>query len=174
MKSLSRHLLRSTLAALLLATAAFAATAQDFKIGFVNLDRVLSDSAAARAAQTKLRQEFSRREGELDTLGTQLRTASEQFQREAPTLSETQRATRQRQLVEMERDFQRRRTTFQEDVNLRLNEERQQVIERASRVVRQIAEAERFDLIIQEAVYIHPRHDITDKVIAGLNSAPAR
>ena len=98
---------------------------------------------------------------------------SEAFQREAPTLSEAQRSTRQRQMVELERDFQRRRQAFQEDLNLRRNEELQQVIERANRVIRQIAEAERFDLIIQEAVYIHPRHDITDKVIAGLNSAPA-
>jgi len=174
MKSFTRHLFRTTLAALLLATAAFAATAQDFKIGFVNTDRVLRESAAAQAAQTKLQQEFSRREREVDVLGTQLRTASEAFQREAPTLSEAQRSTRQRQMVELERDFQRRRQAFQEDLNLRRNEELQQVIERANRVIRQIAEAERFDLIIQEAVYIHPRHDITDKVIAGLNSAPAR
>ena len=173
MKSFSSHLLRSFFTALLLATAAFAVTAQDFKIGFVNTDRVLRDSAAARAAQTKLQQEFSRREREVQTLGTQLRTASEALEREAPTLSEAQRVTRQRQLVEMERDFQRRRQAFQEDLNLRRNEELQQVIERANRVIRQIAEAERFDLIIQEAVYIHPRHDITDKVIAGLNSAPA-
>jgi len=171
MKSLSLHIFRSTLVALLLAAAAFTATAQDFKIGFVNTDRVLRDSAAAQAAQTKLQQEFSRRERELQALGAQLRTASEAFQRDAPTLAEGQRATRQRQLVEMERDFQRRRTAFQEDLSLRRNEELQQVIERANRVIRQIAEAERFDLIIQEAVYIHPRHDITDKVIAGLNSA---
>lgn len=154
-----------------LAVAASASYAQDFKIGFVNTDRIIRDSAPAKAAQTRLEQEFSRREREVETLGTQLRTASERLERDAPTLSESQRAVRQRQLVEMDREFQRQRRLFQEDVNQRRNEELQQVLERANRVIRQVAEAERYDLIIQEAVYIHPRHDITEKVINALNAA---
>ncbi len=175
MKLLSFDVIRRALTVLVLglaaATATVSATAQDFKIGFVNIDRIFRDSAPARAAQTKLEQEFSRREREIENLRAQLRTASETFEREGPTLSETQRVTRQRQLVDLDRDFQRRSREFQEDLNLRKNEELQQVLERANRVIRQIAEAERFDLIIQEAVYINPRHDITDKVLAGLNGA---
>lgn len=163
--------IRYTLLALSLGLAAGATLAQEVKIGFVNTDRIFRDSAAAKAAQTKLEQEFSRRERELETLGNQLRTASEKFDREAPTLSETQRTTRQRQLVEQDRDFQRRRQAFQEDLNLRKNEELQLVLERANRVIRQVAEAEKYDLILQEAVYIHPKHDITDKVIRALDSA---
>jgi outer membrane protein len=107
----------------------------------------------------------------LETLGNQLRAASEKFDREGPTLSEAQRTTRQRQLVDQDRDFQRRRQAFQEDLNLRKNEELQLVLERANRVIRQVAEAEKYDLILQEAVYIHPKHDITDKVIRALDSA---
>jgi outer membrane protein len=171
MKPMSRDVIRRGLTALLLGLAAATAMAQEVKIGFVNTDRIFRDSAAAKAAQTKLEQEFSRREREIETLRTQLRTASEKFEREAPTLSETQRNTRQRQLVDLDRDFQRRSREFQEDLNLRKNEELQQVLERANRVIRQIAEAEKYDLILQEAVYIHPKHDITDKVINGLNSA---
>lgn len=162
---------RHVFLALSLGLAAGAAFGQDVKIGFVNTDRIFRDSTAAKAAQTKLEQEFSRRERELETLGNQLRTASEKFDREAPTLSETQRNTRQRQLVEQDRDFQRRRQAFQEDLNLRKNEELQLVLERANRVIRQVAEAEKYDLILQEAVYIHPKHDITDKVIRALDSA---
>lgn len=164
-------LIRHALLALTLGLAAGAVLAQDVKIGFVNTDRIFRDSAAAKAAQTKLEQEFSRRERELETLGNQLRAASEKFDREAPTLSETQRTSRQRQLVEQDRDFQRRRQAFQEDLNLRKNEELQLVLERANRVIRQVAEAEKYDLILQEAVYIHPKHDITDKVIRALDSA---
>lgn len=171
MKLLSFDTIRRGLTVLVLGLAAATVAAQDFKVGFVDIDRIFRDSAPARAAQTKLEQEFSRREREIETLRNQLRTASETFEREAPTLSETQRVTRQRQLVDLDRDLQRRSREFQEDLNLRKNEELQQVLERANRVIRQIAEAERFDLIIQEAVYINPRHDITDKVIAGLNSA---
>jgi len=167
----STAFIRHALLALSLGIAAGAALAQEVKIGFVNTDRIFRDSAAAKAAQTKLEQEFSRRERELETLGNQLRAASEKFDREAPTLSEAQRTTRQRQLVEQDRDFQRRRQAFQEDLNLRKNEELQLVLERANRVIRQVAEAEKYDLILQEAVYIHPKHDITDKVIRALDSA---
>jgi outer membrane protein len=171
MKSISRDVIRRGLTVLVLGVAAATASAQDFKIGFVNTDRIFRDSSAAKAAQTKLEQEFSRREREIENLRTQLRTASEKFEREGPTLSETQRTTRQRQLVDLDRDFQRRSREFQEDLNLRKNEELQQVLERANRVIRQIAEAEKYDLIIQEAVYINPKHDITERVINGLNNA---
>jgi outer membrane protein len=89
-------------------------------------------------------------------------------------LSESQRNTRQRQLVEQDREFQRKRREFQEDLNSRKNEELQLVIERANRVVRSLAEAEKFDLILQEAVYVNAKHDITDKVIKALNAGNAR
>jgi outer membrane protein len=147
------------------------AVAQDFKIGFVNTERVLREANLAKASQTKLEQEFSKREKDLQALAGQLKAASEKLERDAPTLPEAQRISRQRQLVEQDRDFQRKQREFQEDVTLRKNEELQQVLERANRVIKQVAEAEKFDLILQEAVYIHPKHDITDKVLSGLNSA---
>jgi outer membrane protein len=147
------------------------AGAQEFKIGIVNIDRIFREANSAKAAQAKLEQEFGRREKELADLGTQLKTAADKFEREAPTLSESQRATRQKQLVEQDRDFQRKRREFQEDLNARKNEELQQVIERANKVVKTVAETEKYDLVLQEAVYANPKHDITDKVIRALNAA---
>jgi hypothetical protein len=107
-------------------------------------------------------------------LGNNIKTASDKFEREAPTLSETQRNLRQKQLMDQDRDFQRKRREFQEDLNTRKNEEQQVVIERANRAVKQVAEAEKYDVIFQEAVYINPKHDITDKVIRSLNSSAGR
>ncbi len=147
------------------------AAAQDFRVGAVSLERILRDANAAKAATAKLEQEFSRREKEIETLGTQLKTASERFERDAPTLSESQRTTRQRQLVEQDREFQRKRREFQEDLGVRRNEELQGVIERANRVIKQVAEAEKYDLVVQEWVYINPKHDITEKVLSGLNGS---
>ena len=155
--------------ALVLCAASISSHAQDFRIGFVNTDRIFRESAPAKASQTKLEQEFAKREKELVDLGNTLKTASERFERDAPTLSETQRNTRQKQLVEQDRDFQRKRREFQEDLNNRKNEEFQQVLERANRVVRQVAESEKYDLVLQEAVYINPKHDITEKVIKAIN-----
>lgn len=162
-----RHII--VVAALGLAT--MTAVAQDFRVGFVNTDRIFREANLAKTAQTKLEQEFSRREKEMQTLAFQLKSASEKFEREAPTLAESQRVLRQRQLVEQDRDFQRKQREFQEDLNLRKNEELQGVLERANRVIKQVAEAEKYDLVIQEAVYINPKHDITDKVLSSLNGA---
>ncbi len=140
-------------------------------MGFVNTERIFREAATAKQAQAKLEQEFAKREKDLVDAGNSLKTASERFEREAPTLSESQRTARQRQLVDQDRDFQRKRREFQEDLNARKNEEQQVVVERANRAVKQVAEAEKYDVILQEAVYIHPKHDITDKVIKALNAA---
>ena len=147
-----------------------AALAQDFKIGFINTDRVFREANTAKVAQTKLEQEFSRREKDLAGQGDSLKAMSDKFEREAPTLSESQRVSRQKQLVDQDRDFQRKRREFQEDLNARKNEELQSVLERANRIVKQVAEAEKYDLVLQEAVYINPKHDITDKVLKALNA----
>ena len=150
------------------------AFAQEFKIGFVNTDRIFKEANTAKAAQAKLEQEFSKREKELQDIGTSLKTSADKLERKSPTLSESQRATRQKQIVDQDRDFQRKRREFQEDLNARKNEELQQVLERANRVVKSVAEAEKYDLVMQEAVYINPKHDITDKVIRALNANAAR
>ena len=170
MMTISRHVMLATVIAL----AGFSASAQELKIGIVNLDRIFREANSAKSAQTKLEQEFGKREKELNDVATQLKTMSDKYEREAPTLSETQRTTRQKQLVDQDRDFQRKRREFQEDLNARKNEELQQVIERANRVVKALAEAEKYDLIVQEAVYVNPKHDITDKVLKSLNAAGGR
>ncbi|MEY4977914.1 MAG: hypothetical protein RLZZ352_184 [Pseudomonadota bacterium] len=171
MKTFFRMIDRRFVVALALGLSTWIVAAQEFRVGFVNTDRIFREANMAKAAQTKLEQEFSRREKELQNLAAQLKTASEKFERDAPTLAESQRVLRQRQLVDQDRDLQRKQREFQEDLNLRKNEELQAVLERANRTIKQVAEAEKYDLVIQEAVYIHPRHDITDKVLSTLNLA---
>ncbi len=117
MKSLSSHLSL----AVLLGAMAVSAHAQEFKAGFVNTDRIFREASAAKAAQAKLEQEFSKREKDLVDQGNSLKTASDKFEREAPTMAESQRASRQRQLVDQDREFQRKRREFQEDLNARKN-----------------------------------------------------
>ena len=166
-----KNILRKLFLGFVMAMIGFHAGAQEFKVGIVNLDRIFREANSAKAAQTKLEQEFSKREKELNDTATQLKTASDKFEREAPTLAESQRTARQKVLVDQDRDFQRKRREFQEDLNSRKNEELQQVIERANRVVKTIAETEKYDLIVQEAVYVNPKHDITDKVLKTLNAS---
>lgn len=157
-----------------LAVFALSAQAQEFRIGFVNTDRVFKEANTAKAAQAKLEQEFSKRDRDLIEQGNNLKASADKLEREAPTLSESQRLARQKQLVDQDRDFQRKRREYQEDLNARKNEELQQVLERANRVVKTVAEAEKYDLVLQEAVYVNPKHDITDKVIRALNTGSPR
>jgi outer membrane protein len=159
-------------AAVTLLVLAPAVSAQELKIGYVNSERVLREAAPAKAAQTKLEAEFSKREKELADQATKLKTAADKLEKDAPTLAESERARRQRELVEADRDLQRKRREFQEDLNQRRNEELASVVERANRVIRQIFDAEKYDVILQEVVFAGARVDITDKVIKVLN-APA-
>lgn len=148
-----------------------AAHAADFKVGFVNTDRIFRDANISKQAQIKLTDEFSKREKSINQLGASLKTLTEQFEKEAPTLSESQRLQRQRDLIKKDQEFQTNRRSFQEDVSIRKNEEFQKVLEKANKAIRDIAQAEAYDLIIQEAVYMNPKYDITDKVIKNLNAA---
>ena len=168
MKYLSRSL---ALVLMLSGVGAAAPAYADFKAGFIHTDRVFREASSAKAAQAKLEQEFSRRDKEINDLGNTLKTATEKFERDAPTLSDSQRQTRQRQLMDQDREFQRKRREFQEDLNARKNEELNQLGERINKVVKQLAEQEKYDIIVDQAVYINPQHDITDKVIKALNGA---
>jgi outer membrane protein len=155
---------------LLLAVSAVAAMAQDSKIGYINTQRITTESIPAKTAQGKLEQEFSKRQKDLVDLQSSLKSFSDKFERDAPTLTETQRVNRQKEFAEQSRDLQRKQREFQEDLNGRRNEELQQVLEKANKAVKQVAEAEKYDLVIQEVVYSSAKHDITDKVIKILNA----
>ena len=152
-----------------LVAASLNASAQDSKIGYIDTKRITTESGPAKAAQTKLEQEFTKRQKELTDQQSALKNFSEKFERDQPTLSDAQRATRQKEFAELGRDFQRKQREFQEDLNGRRNEELQQVLDKATKAVKQVAEAEKYDLVIQEVVYSNAKHDITDKVLKILN-----
>ncbi|HEY2978480.1 MAG TPA: OmpH family outer membrane protein [Burkholderiaceae bacterium] len=162
--------LKLCVAAAALAGAMTTAQAQELKIGYVNGERVLREAAPARAAQAKLEAEFSKREKELNEQLTRLKATADKFEKDAPTLSEAERGRRQRELVESDRDMQRKRRELNEDLNQRKNEETASVLERTNKVIKQIFDSEKYDLIVQDVVFAGPRVDITDKVIKALNA----
>jgi outer membrane protein len=150
-------------------SAAGMARAEDLKVGFVSSERILRDSEPARAAEQKLLQEFAKRDKELQDMGARLKTTADKLEKEGPVLPEADRTRRQREVQDMDREFQRKQREFREDLNQRKNEELQALLERAQRIVRQLAEQEKYDVVLQDAVYVGPRIDITDKVLKILN-----
>jgi outer membrane protein len=158
------------------ATLAFsgrAAAADEIKIGYVNSERVLREATPAKAAQSKLETEFAKRERELNDQGARLKAAADKLEKDGAALAPAEQSRRQRELVEQDRELQRKRREFQEDLNQRRNEELATVVERANRAIKQIFDTEKYDLIVQEVVFASARIDITDKVIRILNAAPA-
>lgn len=158
--------------ALALALGAAHAQAQS-RIGFVSLDRILRDAAPAQRAKEKIEAEFSRRDQDLAKMSEQLKRMQENLDKNVVTMSESERGRREREFNDLNREFQRKQREFREDLNTRRNEELSAIIERANRVIRKLAEAEKFDVIFQndQVVWASPRIDITDRVIKALEES---
>lgn len=139
------------------------------KIGFVNTERVFRDSAPAVKALKKIEKEFEKRDQDLQKMAKQIQTMQEALEKNAVTMTENDRRNKDRELADLSREFQRRQREFREDLNQRRNEELSAVLERANKAIKAIAEADKYDIIFQEAVYANPRIDITDKVLKSLN-----
>ncbi len=165
-----KPLLGSLVVSLVLAVPSLCAQAQELKVGYVNSERVLKEAALAKAALARMESEFGKRDKDLNDAGAKLKTAADKLEKDGPTLSEGERQRRQRELVEQDRDLQRKRREFQEDLNQRRNEETAALVERANKVIKQIFESEKYDLIVQDVVFASAKVDITDKVIKALNN----
>lgn len=143
----------------------------EVKIGFVNSQRILNDAPQAAKAKKKLEKEFEKRDQELLKLSKQLQSAQESLEKNSVNLPELERRTKEREFNELNRDFLRKQREFKEDLNLRQNEEMAAIYERVNKVIKSIAEAEKYDIIFQEAVYANPRIDLTDKVVKALGDS---
>ncbi|HEX5802063.1 MAG TPA: OmpH family outer membrane protein [Azospira sp.] len=148
---------------------AYQAVAAEIKIGYVNTQRIFRDAPAAQRAAKKIESEFSKRDQELQGLAKQLQALQGDLEKNGVTMAETDRRRKERELNDLSRDFQRKQREFREDLNLRQNEENAAIIEKANKAIKQIFDAEKFDLILQDAVLVSPKLDITDKVIKSLS-----
>lgn len=158
----------SALAAIALALILPAAQAADLKVGFIDSQRLQRDSVPAERASKQLEKEFAPRARELQRKENQIKALQSQLEKEAMTMGDSDRRAKEQELSRMTLDFQRMQREYREDLNLRRNQELAALFERANKVIKEIAEAENFDLIVQDAVYRSPRIDITDKVLKAL------
>jgi len=151
-------------------TMQFAAGAQaaELKIGFVNTDRVFREATPAVKAQKKLEKEFAARDLELQKMARQAKELQTFLEKEGVTISESERRNKERDLANLNREFQRSQREFREDLNLRRNEELALVHDRAKKTIIEIAEREKFDLVLEDAVYFSSKIDITEKVLKAL------
>ncbi|MDR3221731.1 MAG: OmpH family outer membrane protein [Candidatus Accumulibacter sp.] len=160
----------ATLLVVLLMTlpASYVAAEGSMKVGYVNTQRIFRDAPAAVRAAKKIEAEFSRRDQDLQSMAKQLQGMQDTLEKEAVAMSESDQRAREKELNELSREFQRKQREFREDLNLRQNEENAAIIEKANQAIKQLAESEDYDLIVQDVVWVSPKLDITDKIIKAL------
>lgn len=168
--------MKKTIATLLVALVAsspvsHASAVDQLKVGYVNTQRLFRDAPAAVRAAKRIEQEFTKRDQDLQRLAKQVQSLQESLEKNGLTMAESERRAKEKDLAELSREFQRKQREFREDLNLRQNEENAAIIEKANKAIKQLAENEKYDLIVQDVVWVSPRLDITDKVIKALSEA---
>ena len=149
----------------------YASASETLKIGYVNTQRIFRDAPTAVKAAKKIEAEFSKRDQDLQQLSKQLQSMQESLEKNAVTMAETERRAKEKDMNELSREFQRKQREFREDLNLRQNEENAAIIEKANKAIKQLADAEKYDLIVQDVVWVSPKLDVTDKIIKALSEA---
>jgi len=147
----------------------YASASDSLKIGYVNTQRIFRDAPTAVKALKKIELEFSKRDQDLQRMSKQLQTLQEALEKNAVTMTETDRRTKEKDLNELSREFQRKQREFREDLSLRQNEENAAIIEKANKAIKQLAETDKYDLIVQDVVWVSPKLDVTEKIIKALS-----
>ena len=141
------------------------------RIAFVSAEKIFIESNMAKVAQSRLQNEFAKRQNEIRDGAQKIKATAEKLDRDAAVMPEAERIRKQRELADFDRDLQRKNRELNDDAALRNAEERAKIAEKASIALRQIAEQRKIDIIFQESpAYLNPRLDITDDVIKILNS----
>lgn len=155
----------------LMTSALFSGVAQasELKVGFVSIERIYREAPISIKASKRMEDQFSKRKKDMVEAEEAIKRFQENLEKNTPVMSDSERLAKQKELESKMRDLQRKNREFQEDLNLRRNEEMSQILEKANAAVRLLAEREKFDLILQDAVYTSPRIDITDRVIKALS-----
>jgi outer membrane protein len=147
----------------------YALASETLKVGYVNTQRIFRDAPTAVKAAKKIESEFSKRDQDLQRLAKQVQALQESLEKNVVTMAETERRSKEKDLNELSREFQRKQREFREDLNLRQNEENAAIIEKANKAIKQLAESEKYDLILQDVVWVSPKLDVTDKIIKALS-----
>ena len=146
------------------------AVAQPLKIGFVDVEQVFKESKPAKAAGARLESEFGGRNRELASLDAKLRAAGEKLEKDSPALSEDERNRRGREVANLKRELEQKARAFQEDAESRQQEEQKAIKAKVDQALKQVLEAEKYDLVLQDGRFHSAAIDITQKVLDVVNA----
>jgi outer membrane protein len=151
--------------AILLVLLAAHATAQSLKIGYVNGMRIEQESAMTKQAIEEIKKEFASREQQLQSLQKQGSDLQGELEKEGPKMKPVDKQAKEKRLAALAQQFEQMQRSFAEDVDARQREAQARVLTEVNAIIKDIAEAGKYDLIVQQAVYNSTYLDITDQVL---------
>lgn len=147
---------------------AMPAAAQTLKIGYVNMVRIEQESPTTARSVETLKREFEPRREQIQELQKRIVATREQFEREQDKLPPADAQARGREIGDMMRQSDQMVLRFQEELEQRRRELRAAFIQEVRAAIKIVGDAEKFDVILQEAVFARPAIDITDQVIKAM------
>ena len=171
MKFVKQQVVKAVLGVALVSAFAFPAAAQEMKIGFVNLPAVIERAPQTKSAMDALQEEFAPRQREFQAKQAEYEELATKAQKDLAVMGETERRNAEKTLRELQRELTRLQNEFQEDLNLRQNEEYGLLQRAILKEVQDYAEAQGFDLIVGDGVlYINSSINITDDVLGAVEA----
>ncbi len=144
--------------------------AEELRIGHVSSARIMREASAVKSADAKIKKEFSKREKELVAMADRLKAKVAKLEKDMPVLAESDRAKRQGELAELDRELQQKHRAFRQDLAQKRNEESAAFSKQLEKAIKKVVAAEKLDLIVQDALYHNPKIDVTEKVLEELNN----
>ena len=140
--------------------------AEDYKIGVVNVQKVLTSIPQTETATKKLEKEFGARDRAIGKDNKELEDLADRLKKDSAIMSDAERARVERDITTKQRDLKRKAEEFQEDLNFRRNEEMQAIQKKIAANVRDYAKENAYDFIlVNSAVYFSDRVNITGSII---------
>ena len=144
--------------------------AEEVKIGYINIERIFREAPAAIRGGKKLNQDFETRKQELQRMADDIKSQQSALSEKGKSLPDSERRVKEADMAEASVRFQRRQKELQEEIKVRQNEETSALLQKANKAIVQIAESENLDIVLQEAIAVSGRVDITEKVIKKLTA----
>jgi len=147
----------------------------DPKVGVVDPQRLMLESPQGKAMQESMRAEFAPRERTLQAQAQGIKAKQDKLQKDGATMTDEQRVRAEKELRDNERDFERARGEYQDDITARRNEELSRLQRTLGEEVRNYAKAQNFDVVLsgEAVVYATPAYDITPAVLTALQARAA-
>ena len=148
--------------------------AQSQKIGYVDLQQVIMNSKAGKSAKSSFESEFKTKRDIIEQKTRAVEQMKQDFIKNSAVMNETTRKQKAEQIDKKEKDLNRTREDFREELQRKDLELTQKILKQIEGILKQIGQSEGYDIIFERTeagiIFASPNGDITSKVIQAFDS----